>query len=124
MASGATMWAPGATTSGLATPSWVMPRLENARDRVVAGIERVDLVGRADGDHVRVVARGVLDGVGRVAAVARGGDDDDAGVPGELDGRVERVVEVGGGRVRAHREVDDADVELVLVLDGELQRAR
>ena len=24
------MWAPGATTSGLATPSWVMPRLENA----------------------------------------------------------------------------------------------
>ena len=36
---------------------------------------------------------GVLDGVGRVAAVARGGDDDDAGVPGVLDGRIERVVD-------------------------------
>ncbi len=27
-ASGATMWAPGATTSGLSRPSWVTPRLE------------------------------------------------------------------------------------------------
>ena len=92
------------------------------RERVVAGIGRAGLVGGADGDHERVVARRVVDGVGRVAAVARGGDDDDAGVPGELDGRVERVVEVGAGRVRADREVDDADVEVVLVVDDELQR--
>ena len=122
MASGATMCAPGASTSGLAAPSWVMPRLENAAVMSSLGSAVSSLVGGADGDHVRVVARGVVDRVGRVAAVARGGDDDDAGVPGELDGRVERVVEVGAGRVRAHREVDDADVEVVLVVDHELQR--
>ena len=92
------MRAPGASRSGLATPSCVTPRLENAAVDVVAGVDRAGLVGGADGDHVRVVARGVLDRVGRVAAVARGGDDDDAGVPGELDGGVERVVD---GRSRA-----------------------
>ena len=95
-----------------------------ARERrgdVVAGVSRADLVGGADRDHVRVVARRVPDRVGRSAAVARGDDDDDPGVPGVLDGRIDRVVDVGRGRVRAHRDVHDADAELGLVVDHVLQ---
>ena len=106
----------------MAAPSWVTPRLEYAAVTSSLGVGRAELVRGADGDHVRVVARRVLDRVGRIAAVARGDDDDDPGVPDELDGRVDRVVEVGPGRVRAHREVHDADAELVLVVDRVLQR--
>ena len=99
-----------------------MPRLENAEVTSSLGSGVPTLVGGADGDHVRVVARRVGDRVGRIAAVARGDDDDDPGVPGVLDGRVDRVVEVGRGRVRAHRDVHDADAELVLVVDHVLER--
>ena len=41
-------------------------------------------------------------------------------LPGVLDGRVERVDPVGHRRVAAQREVEHADVELVLVVDDEL----
>src|SRR4029079_19268879 len=58
----------------------------------------------------------------RVAAVAVGHHHDDAAVPGRLDGGVERVGQVGVRRVGGDRQVDHADVQLVLEGDRELQR--
>ena len=52
--------------------------------------------------------------------VARGGDHDDAGVPGLLDRRVQRIGLVGLGRGRGQRQVDHADAVLGLVVDREL----
>ena len=90
-----TMRAPGAWISGLAKPSWVTPRLDQvARLSSPSAWLRLVVEG-ADRDHVRVVARRVLDGVGVGAAVAGGGDDHEALEPGGLDGRVERVGLVG-----------------------------
>ena len=108
--------------SGLLKPSWVTPRLENGASVSSLGVGvSTSSVAPTEITNGSLPGR-VLDGVGRVAAVAGGGDDDDAGVPRELDGRVERVVEVGARRVRADRQVDDPDVQLVLVVDDELQR--
>ena len=70
----------------------------------------------ADGDDIGVVA-GHGDGLGRGALVAGGGDDDDAGGPGRFHRPVERIDKVGGSGLGAQAEVEDADVELVLVLD-------
>ena len=115
------MCAPGASTSGFAKPSWVVPRLDqeaSASSSIVLGALVVDA---ADRDHVRVVGRRVVDGVGGGALVAGGDDDDDAAVPGRLDRRVERVGLVGLGDRRAQRQVDDADVVVGLVVDDELQ---
>src|SRR3712207_5082525 len=48
---------PGATRSGFGSPSWVGPWLENGATTSSAGAAVPALVGGADGDHVRVVAR-------------------------------------------------------------------
>ena len=91
------MCAPGARTSGLAKPSCVVPRLDQSASVVVDAVLGALVVDAADGDHVGIVGRRVVDGVGGVAAVAGGGDHDDAVEPGRLDGRVERVGLVGLG---------------------------
>ena len=83
------------------------------RQHVVAEPDGPDVVGGADGDHVRVVA-GLRDRARTGAAVARRHDHRDAGLPGPLDREVQRVDPPGLGRVRAEREVEHADVVLVL----------
>ncbi len=45
-----------------------------------------------------------------LAEVARGRDDDDAGVDGALGRQRQRIGLVGLGDARANRQVDDADV--------------
>ena len=114
------MRAPGATTSGLLKPSCVTPRLEK-----VASVSSAGSAVSASSVAPTEITNGSLPGAYWTASAASprlpdGGDDDDAGVPGELDGRVERVEQVGARRVRADRQVDDVDVELVLVVDDEL----
>ncbi len=79
---------------------------------------RLTRVGRADGDHVRAVARREDAAGSELALVAGGADDGDPVLPGELDGLGDRV-EVGGcDRVAPDREVEHADVVVALVLDG------
>ena len=65
---------------------------------VVGDLLRALVVDRADRDHVGVVAGRVADGVAARAAVAGGGDHEDALEPGRLDRGVERVGLVGLGR--------------------------
>ena len=89
------MRAPGASTSGFAKPSCVVPRLDQLGDRVVDRVLRALVVDAADGDHVRVVAGRVADRVGGGATVAGGRDHHDAAEPGRLGCRVERVGLVG-----------------------------
>ena len=115
------MCAPGAAISGLANPSWVTPALDQSASASSRAVRRALVVDRADGERERVVAGGVGGRVRGGAAVAGGGDDEDAVEVGRLDRGVERVGPVGLGDRRRQREVDDADVELVLVVDGELQ---
>ena len=80
------------------------------------------VVDGSDREHERVVAgrevRRVLGG----AAVAGGGDHQDAVEVGGLDGGVERVgPSTTGDSVERQRQVDDADVVVVLMVDDELQ---
>ena len=93
MASGATMCAPGASTSGLAAPSWVTPRLENAAVTSSPGSGVPSSSVAPTEITYGSLPGGYWTASAAVAAVARGDDDDDPGVPGELDGRVERVVD-------------------------------
>ena len=121
-ASGATMCAPGARTSGLAEAVLRDAAAREGRERVVGGGGGAGLVGRADGDHERVVARRVL----------RRRRPRHRGCPRRRRRRCRRATrtrrrrragrQVGARRVRGDREVDDVDVELVLVVDDELQR--
>ena len=121
------MWTPGATKSGRTG----RPGLRGCREvghRVVgdaascrssrdAPTAMIALVER----RVRQRGRGSL---GLVAAVAGGGHDDDAGVPGLLDRVGERIDAVPLRRVGAVREVEDADVQIVVVavLDDPVDR--
>ena len=115
------MCAPGAAISGLAYPSWVTPTLDHSAiassPRSAVPWSSTAPTDSANGSFAGGVGRGVRGG----AAVAGGGDDEDAVEVGGLDRGVERVGPVGLGDRRRQREVDDADVELVLVVDGELQ---
>src|SRR5438270_332676 len=104
-------------------------------NRAAGGSARVR---SADGDRVRAVAGAVnravdraVDGVAVlivaddlvcVAVVARGGDDDDAGEHGALDGDAERVFVERLAHGRAEAQVDDADVVALLVGDGPVNR--
>ena len=71
----------------------------------------------ANGSLPARTRRGAVGG----AAVAGRRDDDDAAEVRRLDGCVERIGAVGLGLGRAQRQVDDADVVVVLVVDRELQ---
>ena len=88
-------------------------------DDVVRGRGRRPDVGRADGDHERIVARrerhAALLAVGRV--VPRGSHDRDAVEPQLLDRLIERVEEEARAPGGMEREVGDANVVLRLVLE-------
>src|SRR5207237_8897020 len=60
-------------------------------------------------------------GGGPGVGVAGGGEHEDAAEGQQLHRRVERVGRVALRRVRAQREVDDADVQAVLVVEDEAE---
>ncbi len=83
-------------------------------------VGRVVVGERADRDHVRHVAR-YADGHGRGSGVARRRHHHDPGLPRRHHGLVHRIIPIVGLGVRTEREVDDADVVLVLVGDDPVQ---
>src|SRR5206468_11845152 len=89
---------------------------------VVLRPQRAKVIGGADGDRVRVDARGD-DGVPRGPGVTRGGDHDEARAPCDLDRRSERVRAIRTAGIRTEREVDDPDVVGGPVRDDPLDAA-
>ena len=87
------MYRPGAQISGFQKPSGVRPYADHGAARVVLRPRGAADVGRADRDHERVVAGGVVHAARPVglAVVAGRRHDDDAGDPQLLDRHVQRV---------------------------------
>ena len=91
------------------------------RDLVVFDVRSARVVRRADGDHLGRVARAGDGDVAVTAAVARGADHHDAGVPQLLD-RLHQGIDAGGLVHRVPQgDVDHADAVLVLVIEDPLQ---